>query len=200
MWNQNITPWIIVSQLQLSILQLSPVTRKVCNSLKSHILYATFVISNNKQLKGLLLCDKKEHKIYCSKKGENVNDKTIIYIDLFFSISTSRQNLEFDIIIQLVSEKCTGRYFKVRDDKIEVMYIQNDTYQNYSKIFLSTYIFTYFIFVIKLKHNMNIFLRIRYWWDRFCGNLWIDRYFRILSGTRIWRLRYTFLKYPVHQQ
>ena len=97
MWNQNITPWIIVSQLQLSILQLSPVTRKVCNSLKSHILYATFVISNNKQLKGLLLCDKKEHKIYCSKKGENVNDKTIIYIDLFFSISTSRQNLEFDI-------------------------------------------------------------------------------------------------------
>ena len=29
------------------------------------------------------------------------------------------------------------------------------------------------------------------WIDRFCGNFWIDRYFRILSGTRT-------LKAPVH--
>ena len=36
------------------------------------------------------------------------------------------------------------------------------------------------------------------WWDRLCGNFWIERYFRILSGTRTWRLRYTFLKYPVY--
>ena len=26
---------------------------------------------------------------------------------------------------------------------------------------------------------------------------WINRYFRILCGTRTWKLRYTFLKYPV---
>ena len=37
------------------------------------------------------------------------------------------------------------------------------------------------------------------WWDRFCGNFWIDNYFRILRGTRTWRLRYIFLKYPVYK-
>ena len=44
---------------------------------------------------------------------------------------------------------------------------------------------------------VNTIDRYIYWWDRICGNLWIDRYFRILSSTRTWRLRYTFLKYPV---
>ena len=45
------------------------------------------------------------------------------------------------IYIQLFSEKCTGQYFKVRDDKQLVfktgviMYIESDTYENYSKIF-----------------------------------------------------------------
>ena len=37
------------------------------------------------------------------------------------------------------------------------------------------------------------------WWDRFCSNFWIDLYFRLLLGTPTWRLRYTFLKYPVCQ-
>ena len=51
-------------------------------------------------------------------------------------------------MIQLYLEKCTGQCFKVRDDDL---YIQNDTYNNYSKIFL---------LYIKLKHynNMNNFL------------------------------------------
>ena len=35
------------------------------------------------------------------------------------------------------------------------------------------------------------------WWDRFCSNFLIDRYFIILHGTQTWRLRHTFLKYPV---
>ena len=59
-------------------------------------------------------------------------------------------------MIQRYSEKCTGRYFKVRDDDLSskqgsLVYIQNDTYNNYSKIFL---------LYIKLKHynNMNNFL------------------------------------------
>ena len=37
--------------------------------------------------------------------------------------------------IQLVSEKSTGRYFKVRLRLVFIMYIQNDTYKSYSKIF-----------------------------------------------------------------
>ena len=35
------------------------------------------------------------------------------------------------------------------------MYIQNNTYKKYSKIFLSLYLHI-FIFVIKLKHNTNM--------------------------------------------
>ena len=43
--------------------------------------------------------------------------------------------------IQPDSEKCTGRYFKVRDvfKTGVIMYIQNYAYKNYSKIFLSIY-------------------------------------------------------------
>ena len=61
--------------------------------------------------------------------------------------------------IQPDSEKCTGRYFKVRDvfKTGVIMYIQNYAYKNYSKVFLSIYYMYVFIFVIKLKHNMNIF-------------------------------------------
>ena len=65
-------------------------------------------------------------------------------------------------IIQLYSRKCTGRYFKVRDNDLSSkqgsfhMYIQSDTFKNYSKIFLSIY-FHICIFVIKLKQNMIFF-------------------------------------------
>ena len=52
-----------------------------------------------------------------------------------------------------------------------IMYIQYDTFKKIDNIL--KYIFTY-IYI--------------------CGNFWIDRYFRILYGTRTWRLRYTFLK------
>ena len=38
------------------------------------------------------------------------------------------------------------------------MYIQNYTYKNYLKIFLSIYLHI-FLFVMKLKHNINIFFR-----------------------------------------
>ena len=57
--------------------------------------------------------------------------------------------------LQLYSEKCTG-YFKERDDDLSSKQgsIQNETY---SKIFLSIYLHI-FIFVLTLKHNMNIFL------------------------------------------
>ena len=89
------------------------------------------------------------------------------------------------LTIKLYSEKCTGRYFKVRDDVFKqgsliIMYIQNYIYITRN---IDKYIFTYNIIIaIQLKHNMNIFL--------------IDRYFRILHGNRTWRLRDTFLKYP----
>ena len=58
--------------------------------------------------------------------------------------------------LQLYSEKCTGRYFKERDDDLSSKQgsIQNE---NYSKVFLSIYLHI-FIFVLTLKHNMNIFL------------------------------------------
>ena len=67
-------------------------------------------------------------------------------------------------IIQLYSEKYTGQYFKIRDDarlvfKIGVIiyeYIQNYIYKNYSKTYVCKCIHI-FIFLIKLKHNMNIF-------------------------------------------
>jgi len=53
------------------------------------------------------------------------------------------------VSIQPDSEKCTGQYFKVRDDDLSkgvIMYIQNDAYKKYSKIFLSIYyIFLYLL-------------------------------------------------------
>ena len=58
--------------------------------------------------------------------------------------------IQYDI--QLDSEKCTGRYFKVNSiDRL----------------------------------------------NRFCGNICINR---TLRDTRTWRLRYTFLNYPVHER
>ena len=73
------------------------------------------------------------------------------------------------IKLQLYSEKCTGRYFKVRHDYLSskqgivIMYIQN-----FSKIFLSIYIFTYILY------NFNKILVF------FCVNSIEDRLMRPL--------------------
>ena len=45
-----------------------------------------------------------------------------------------------EVDLQLYSEKCTGRYFKGKDDdlfsKQGSLFIQNDTYKNYSKMYI----------------------------------------------------------------
>ena len=77
-----------------------------------------------------------------------------------------------------------------------IMYIQNNIYINYSEIFLKyTYIYIWiynFYMIFEFDKKID-------WWDRFCGNFWVDTYLRILCGTQNWRLRYTYLKYPVHE-
>ena len=73
--------------------------------------------------------------------------------------------------------------------------------RKYYYVYLYVYVHI-FIFVIKLNikwiFSCAIDRYVNRLWDHFCGNCWIDRYFRILHGTWSWRLRYTFLKYPVY--
>ena len=69
---------------------------------------------------------------------------------------------------QLYSEKCTGRHFKLRDDDLSsklgslcafILILKKIT-QTYFKLYIQ-YLHIIFIFVIKFKHNMNIFCVIR---------------------------------------
>ena len=67
-------------------------------------------------------------------------------------------------MLQLYSEKYTGGYFKVRDEDLyskqgslctfKIILKKNN--KNYSKFFLNIYLHIS-IFVMKLKHDMNIF-------------------------------------------
>ena len=71
-------------------------------------------------------------------------------------------------ILQLFSEKCTGRYFKVRDDYLSSKHKQGPlcTFKmiliKISRKYYKVYIYLYiFIFVIKLKHDIFFFVWIR---------------------------------------
>jgi len=101
--------------------------------------------------------------------------------------------------IQFNSEKCTGQYFKVRDDDLSSKQGSLCTFKIIlEKIFLSIYLHMYIYICYKIKTLYDYFFcEFDRWCDRFCDNFWIDRYFRILRGNRSLRLRYTFLKYPV---
>ena len=110
-------------------------------------------------------------------------------LDIYFRGKYNlRQKTFLKITIQLFSEKCTGRYFKVRDDDLSSKQGSLCSFKMILKIirkYFKVYIYIY------------LYLSCHDWWDRFSGNFLIDRYFRILCSTRTWRLRYTFLKYPV---
>ena len=75
---------------------------------------------------------------------------------MFLTLLTLLRLLVVDVVdLQLDSEKCTGRYFNVRDDDLSSKQGSLGTLKN---IFFSISInLNIFIFVIKLKHNMNIF-------------------------------------------